>query len=150
MLSLSRWLREASIVERVSKESNAPPKALSAWTAEEKLAALVEAAGVSEADLGRWLRSRGLRSTDLDAFRADAVSGLETKPARPTAAEKKRTRELERELRRTKAALAEAAALLVLRKKAVALWGEEGDDTRRQNATRPSPSSTRRRTPERG
>jgi transposase len=36
---------------------------------------------------------------------------------------------LERGLRRTKAALAETAALLVLRKKAAALWGEEGDDT---------------------
>jgi hypothetical protein len=84
---------------------------------------------VSEADLGGWLRRRGLRSTDLDAFRADAVSGLATKPTKATAAEKKRTKELERELRRTKAALAETAALLVLRKKAAALWGEEGGDT---------------------
>ncbi len=127
--TLSRWLREASIVSGVSKAKEAPSKPLSAWTAEEKLAALVEAASVSEADLGGWLRRRGLRSADLDAFRADAVSGLTTKPTKATAAEKKRTKELERELRRTKAALAETAALLVLRKKAAALWGEEGDDT---------------------
>jgi hypothetical protein len=39
-------------------------------------------------------------------------------------AAKKRIKQLERELRRKDAALAEAAALLVLRKKAEALWGE--------------------------
>jgi transposase-like protein len=127
--TLSRWLRDASIVGSVSNKKNEPSKPLSAWTAEEKLLAIVEAARVPEAEFGEWLRSRGLRSTDLDGFRADAISGLVTKPEKLTAAEKKRTKELERELRRTKAALAEAAALLVLRKKAAALWGEEGDDT---------------------
>lgn len=127
--TLSRWLREASIVGSVSKTNERPPKPLSAWTAEEKLRAIIEAAAVPEAEFGAWLRRKGLRSSDLETFRADAVSGLATKPAKPTAAQKKRTKELERELKRTKAALAEAAALLVLRKKAVALWGEEGDDT---------------------
>lgn len=38
--------------------------------------------------------------------------------------ERKRSRELERELRRKDAALAETAALLALRKKAHAIWGE--------------------------
>jgi transposase len=37
--------------------------------------------------------------------------------------EKKRARDLERELRRKEKALAEAAALLVLKKKAQAIWG---------------------------
>ena len=36
--------------------------------------------------------------------------------------------ELERELRRKDKALAEAAALLVLRKKAAAIWGESEDE----------------------
>ncbi len=43
--------------------------------------------------------------------------------------EKRRIRELERELGRKEKALAEAAALLVLQKKARALWGDEDDDT---------------------
>jgi transposase len=38
-------------------------------------------------------------------------------------------KELERELRRKEKALAEAAALLVLRKKAEALWGDEDAST---------------------
>ena len=39
-------------------------------------------------------------------------------------AEQKRIRELEKDLRRKEKALAETAALLVLRKKAAAIWGE--------------------------
>ena len=43
-------------------------------------------------------------------------------------ADRKRIRELERELHRKEKALAEAAALMVLRKKADAIWGEpEGE-----------------------
>ena len=106
------------------------PKPLSVWTAKEKLQALVEAANVPETALGGFLRSRGLRAADLEAFRADAESGLANAPsAKLTAAERKRVKQLERELTRTKAALAETAAILVLRKKASALWGDEGDDT---------------------
>ena len=44
-----------------------------------------------------------------------------------TRLDKKRIQELERELRRKEKALAEAAALLVLRKKAQAIWGEDED-----------------------
>ena len=43
-------------------------------------------------------------------------------------AAKKRIKQLERELRRKDAALAETAALLVLRKKAEALWGKDEDE----------------------
>jgi hypothetical protein len=42
--------------------------------------------------------------------------------------ERKRIRNLERELKRKEAALAEAAALLVLRKKRQAIWGEDVDE----------------------
>jgi len=45
------------------------------------------------------------------------------------APESKRIRELERELRRKDAALAETAALLVLKKKAQMIWGDEDDNT---------------------
>ncbi len=44
-----------------------------------------------------------------------------------TRADRQRIRELERELQRKEQALAETAALLVLRKKARAIWGEPED-----------------------
>ena len=40
----------------------------------------------------------------------------------------KRIKELERELRRKDKALAETAALLVLKKKAQAIWGDREDE----------------------
>jgi hypothetical protein len=55
------------------------------------------------------------------------IIGLEPKPARR--AETKRIKDLEKELRRKDQALAETAALLVLKKKAQEIWGDEDDDT---------------------
>lgn len=140
--TLSRWLREASTVEAVAKRKPrskrakapvAPARPVSAWSAEEKVAVVMDAASVTEAELGAWLRAKGLHEEDLARFRDEvrgaAVAGLGAKRAKGASAEQKRIKELERELKRKDAALAEAAALLVLRKKAVALWGEEGDDT---------------------
>jgi transposase len=132
--TLSRWLRDASIVEAVAKPKTERlahrAKRVSEWSAEEKLSAVVEAASLGEAELGAWLRRRGLREEDLASFRADALAGLTApKRAKTGSAEQKRIKELERDLKRKDAALAETAALLVLRKKAVALWGEEGEDT---------------------
>ncbi len=49
--------------------------------------------------------------------------------ARETRDDRKRIKDLERELARKEKALAEAAALLVLRKKAAAIWGPaDGED----------------------
>ena len=132
--TLSRWLKDASIVEVVarSKRQRAVQrgKRVSEWSAEEKLQAVVEAASLTEAELGAWLRQKGLREEDLTRFRADALTGLTaSKKPRAGSAEQKRIKELERDLKRKDAALAEAAAVLVLRKKAAALWGEEGEDT---------------------
>ena len=42
--------------------------------------------------------------------------------------DRKRSKELEKELRSKEKALAEAAALIILRKKAQAIWGDREDD----------------------
>ncbi len=132
--TLSRWLRDTAIVENVTKKKVKPaaPTARrpSEWPAEDKLRAVVGAASVPDPELGGWLRREGLREEDLERFRADAIAGLAPPPKKAKGAgEQKRIKELERELKRKDAALAETAALLVLRKKAVALWGEEGENT---------------------
>jgi transposase len=90
------------------------------------------AAALPETELGAFLRREGLHEDDLSRFRDEvrnaAVAGL-TASKKPRNDEQKRIKDLERELKRKEAALAEAAALLVLRKKAGALWGGEGEDT---------------------
>lgn len=143
--TLSRWLREASTVQpvkQVSKRNGRSRQASSAasqqrrpedWTATEKLQAVMEASQLSEAELGEWLRSKGLHEAHLREWRDTVTAAAEEALASPrhrrSSPETKRVKELERELRRKEKALAETAALLVLRKKADALWGDEDVST---------------------
>lgn len=134
--TLSRWLREAKLRGMPKDNKRRTTKR---WTPEEKLRVVLDAAAAGEAGLGELLRREGLHEADLTRFRAEvqaaALDGLRSKSGRPgPSAEDKRVKALEKELRRKEKALAEAAALLVLRKKAQALFGEEeGDDTSDEN-----------------
>ena len=134
--TLYRWRNAATLRGVSSDRSNekpaSPTKPPHAWTAEEKLAVVLEAAAIPEAELGAFLRRKGLHEAQLREWRAAAVAGLQQPNRRDRKAanvEARRVRELERELRRKDKALAEAAALLVLKKKVQAIWGDEDDDT---------------------
>lgn len=124
--TISRWFREASTVVDV-KKAKSPRQ----WSIAEKLRVLSEAAELSEAELGAFLRREGLHEAQLREWREAAAAALESPRSRRRAssAETKRVKELERELRRKEKALAEVTALLVLKKKADALWGDEDDST---------------------
>jgi transposase len=145
--TLSRWVRQATTLDEVAaKKSKAPgrkrkreggrsgagaTRRLRERTAEEKLQIVLEAAKLSDAELGSFLREKGVFEIELLEWREMALAGLNREPGvrSATPAEVKRARELERELRRKDKALAEAAALIVLKKKVQALWGDEDDDT---------------------
>ena len=144
--TLSRWLREAGQVEdpQVLLLSDHPRRAMPAkrpqdWTAEEKLDVVIEAASVPEEEVGAFLRRKGLHEAQLNEWRQIVLSGLEKRPARSAknkTPEARRVRELERELARKDKALAETAALLVLKKKARAIWGDTDDATSKKNGRR--------------
>lgn len=131
--TLSRWLRAAgSNVVFVTKEktpapSTSKPRRAEDWPPEERLRVVLEASTLPEARLGEFLRREGLHETTLREWRAAALEALG--PSKVSRADSRRVRELERELRRKDKALAEAAALLVLQKKARAIWGDADDDT---------------------
>jgi transposase-like protein len=138
--TLSRWLREAGrvngqdVVPLISHtRSPMSAKRPQDWTAEEKLAVVIEAAAVAEEDLGGFLRRQGLHEAQLDEWRRQVLASLGKQPARSSkrSGEARRVKELEKELHRKDKALAETAALLVLQKKVRALWGD-GDDTTAQ------------------
>jgi transposase len=114
---------------RRSKEKTRPQRPQD-WSPEEKLRVVVESRSLSDEELGSFLRKEGLHQAQLEEWSATAHSSLQVRkgPKKPSA-ESKRIRELERELRRKEKALAEAAALLILKKKAQAIWGDEDDDT---------------------
>lgn len=104
------------------------------WTSQDKFAAVVETAQLNEAQLGEYCRKRGLHPEQLAQWRRaceqandwDREQDRRDKAASKT--ERERVKALERELARKEKALAETAALLVLRKKANAIWGEGEDE----------------------
>ena len=127
--TLSRWKREAGKVDSMSTKKK-KQKRPADRTPEEKLALVLEASRLGDEELGEFLRRNGLHEADLTRWREEALAGLgNRRQEKARASEVKRIRELEKELRRKDKALAETAALLVLKKKAQAIWGDGDDDT---------------------
>ena len=136
--TLSRWLVAAGTIGGMKKKdlihSDPPPRRAEDRSPEQKLRLVAEAAQLRESELGAFLRREGLHEADLEAWRQSMLGALRPGPSKHTkSVEARRVRELETELRRKDKALAEAAALLVLQKKVRALWGEEDDDTKKEN-----------------
>ena len=101
------------------------------WTGAEKLRVVTEARGLSGSALGAFLRREGLHEAQLVAWReaAEAALGAPGRLRPGSSPDEKRIQALERDLRRKDQALAETAALLVLKKKVHAIWGGEDDTT---------------------
>jgi len=100
------------------------------WTPAARLEAVITTAAMDEAARSAWCREQGLFSADLEAWKRDAIAGL-GEPRAGSAVEarqdRRRVKELERELHRKDKALAETTALLVLRKKLNAVF-RDGED----------------------
>lgn len=92
---------------------------------------LLEAKTIGEEEIGTWLREKGLHSEHLTLWEQeikDTLSNKDNKIKLENQKLKKEKKELEKELRRKEKALAEMAALLTLKKKASAIWGEDEDE----------------------
>ena len=123
----------AGTLERGREQARARPARGRAWTAAGRLEAVVTTAAMNEAELSAWCRSHGVYPQDLAKWRASATTALaapEELRASPqaTRADRKRIKELERELLRKDRALAETAALLVLSKKVQAIFSRGEDE----------------------
>lgn len=104
------------------------------WSAQDKLAVVIETASLNEQALSEYCRKKGLYAEQIIRWKELALGGYEA-PERLSADErrelkqaKKQNRQIEKELKRKEKALAEAAALLVLSKKCQAIWGEAEED----------------------
>jgi len=88
---------------------------------------------MNEAGRSAWCRGHGAFPAELDQWRASCAAALaEPEEARAspqaTRQDRKRIKELERELLRKERALAETAALLVLSKKVQAIFNKAEDE----------------------
>ena len=101
------------------------------WDSKAKLAAIIETAAMNESQRSEYCRQHGLYPEQLDAWKV-AFESLEadSEPASKAdlAQQRKKLKQLEKEILRKDKALAEAAALLVLSKKAQAIWGTKEED----------------------
>lgn len=128
--TLHKWRAQARGKGQLMPAAAAGPEG---WTSRDKFAAVLETAAMNDADLAEYCRQRGLFAEQIKTWRLACEQANDwdrTSTARMSQAtreEKKRIRDLERDLARKDRALAETAALLVLRKKAAAIWGGDED-----------------------
>jgi hypothetical protein len=94
----------------------------------------LETASLNEAELAQYCRSKGLFVEQVAQWRdvcqqANAVPGERNRELREQSkSDRKEIKQLKKDLQRKEKALAEAAALIILRKKAQAIWGEPEED----------------------
>lgn len=121
---LRDWIREAEtgILGNMDK-----PKHFKYWTASEKFNALMEYEKLTDEEKGKWLRKHALKKDRLELWKNE-LNKILTKNEKSTPEDKTKIRKLERELKRKDKALAEAAALLFVKKKAEILFGKNEED----------------------
>ena len=128
--TLHAWRSHARGQGQLLPDADAGPEG---WSSRDKFAAVLETAALNEVDLAEYCRKRGLFPTQIAAWHTaceqanDWDRASTARLGQATKEEKKRIKGLERDLARKDRALAETAALLVLRKKASAIWGDEDE-----------------------
>lgn len=104
------------------------------WSTQDKFLIVVETASMNETELAEYARKKGLYVEQIKAWKdacMNANGGVAKEASRLNRELKdseKECRKLEKELQRKEKALAEAEALLVLSKKANAIWGDSEDE----------------------
>lgn len=105
------------------------------WSAEAKLAVVIETAPLSEVELSEYCRKKGLYPEQIEQWKAACLAGAGQQQDEQKAAQvqskhqRKAIRKLEAELRRKDHALAETTSLLVLSKKLEALYGKDPNNS---------------------
>ncbi len=122
----TRFLRKnKNLSDKNSGEKGSAPNS--------KFQIVMQTYGMTEYDLGKYCRENALYVDNVKKWRSELESALEKEPVavkeikEELSKEKQKVRSLEKELNRKEKALAEAAALLVLRKKYQAFMEEKVD-----------------------
>ena len=109
-------------------------KSKSKWSSEDKFHIVIETASMNENELGEYCRYKGIYLEELKAWKKQCLSAnteIKEDPIKLKELylkEQAKSKELKKDLRRKEKALAETAALLVLRKKAQAIWGDHEEE----------------------
>jgi len=142
---------EALSIKELSEETSININTLYAWkskiekgtipktkrkkilSTQDKFHIVIETVKLNETQLNEYCRKKGLYAKDVKKWQkqCESANGLFNESAEVKEIknnlrnEKSHSKALEKELNRKEKALAETAALLVLKKKAQAIWGDE-------------------------
>lgn len=108
--SLYSWSKKINNSDRPLMEKNK-------YSGEQRFSILLETATLSEAELSEYCRTKGLYPDQLKQWKQAFIKSDHKPTKNADVSDKKRIKALEKELARKEKALAETAALLVLRKK---------------------------------
>jgi transposase-like protein len=122
------WRQQARAKGILMPDSDDSP---AGWSALDKFNAVLETAALSQSELAEYCRKKGLYPEQIARWKdacqnaCDWQQASAQEIAKQRKDDRQRIHDLEKELHRKEKALAEAAALLVLRKKLAAILGEE-------------------------
>jgi transposase-like protein len=129
--TLHKWLKQHKSREIHTNESTSSFHSRG-WSRTQRMQIVLECATLDDESLGRYCREKGLYPSQITEWKGQLMS------ENPQAAlqEQKRIQQrleaenklLKKELSRKDKALAEASALLILKKKADLIWSEVEDD----------------------
>lgn len=104
------------------------------WSADDKFAAVLQTASLSETEVGAYCRENGLYPEQLQRWKEACIKGAGDQEKQEKAARKQRKKDretikkLKSDLRQKEHVLAETTSLLVLSKKLEALYGTASDN----------------------
>jgi transposase-like protein len=102
------------------------------WSSEDRIDALIETGSMLDEERVSWCRKNGIFRHHLELWKKDAITATTPNLGKGKCEEnrrlKKENKSLKKDLLRKDKALAETAALLVLKKKADFIWGDQEDD----------------------
>lgn len=129
--ALKHWIRKAQPNGSITKKDDCF-SGTGTWSEEEKFTHLLATDRLDEAALGKYCREHGLYSHQLTDWRKAFMKKKSSTGSNQDKVDLSRLRSenktLKKELRHKEKALAEASALLILKKKAHWIWGEEKED----------------------
>ena len=133
VMTLYKWRKTWRLQGEVVPASEKEPEG---WSAADKFTVVLETAGLNATELSAYFRQKGLYPEQVDRWR-QASQDANEKPVltmkeqkeleKLRAQDQREIKQLKQELRRKEKALAEAAALLMLRKKWEAFCSEDAE-----------------------
>jgi len=133
--TLNNWLRRhraSSNSSKFYKSDELPAKVGGNFSEEERFNHLLASKGLDDIELGKYCRQHGFYTHQLlewkESFMSKDSNSSNTKALSEVRTLREEKKRLQKEIRRKDKALAEASALLILKKKAEMIWGDQEED----------------------